>query len=40
MTMQDGNSINVTKLIDDAPIRAFQIFVFVLCARWRRFSTA
>jgi MFS transporter, AAHS family, 4-hydroxybenzoate transporter len=32
MTMQNGNTVNVTKLIDDAPIRSFQIFVFVLCS--------
>ena len=32
MTMQDGNTVNVTKLIDDGPIRSFQIFVFVLCS--------
>jgi AAHS family 4-hydroxybenzoate transporter-like MFS transporter len=32
MTMQDSHSVNVTKLIDDAPVRRFQIFVFVLCS--------
>jgi len=32
MTMQDGNTVNVTKLIDDASIGSFQIFVFMLCS--------
>ena len=32
MTMQGLNAVNVTKLIDDGPIRPFQIFVFVLCS--------
>src|ERR1700722_5094060 len=32
MTMQDRNSVNVTKLIDDGPVRSFQIFVIVLCS--------
>jgi MFS transporter, AAHS family, 4-hydroxybenzoate transporter len=36
MTMQDGNkagnTINVTRLIDDSPIRSFQIMVFILCS--------
>jgi AAHS family 4-hydroxybenzoate transporter-like MFS transporter len=32
MTMQHGNTVNVTKLIDDAPIGSFQIFVFALCS--------
>src|ERR1700733_14544839 len=32
MTMQDLNSVNVTKLIDDGPVRSFQIFVIVLCS--------
>ena len=32
MTIQDGNKINVTKIIDDSPIRGFQIAVFVLCS--------
>src|SRR3984885_3654909 len=30
MPMQDGTTVNVPKLIEDAPIRSFQIFVFVL----------
>ena len=32
MTMQDGNTINVTRVIDNSPIRGFQIAVFVLCS--------
>jgi hypothetical protein len=32
MTTQDSNTINVTKIIDDSPIRGFQILVFVLCS--------
>ena len=32
MTTQDGHAVNVTNVIDDTPIRGFQIFVFVLCS--------
>ncbi len=32
MTMQDGNTVNVTKIIDDSPIGGFQILVFLLCS--------
>ena len=32
MTIQDGNTFNVTRVIDDSPIGAFQIMVFVLCS--------
>jgi AAHS family 4-hydroxybenzoate transporter-like MFS transporter len=31
MAMQDINSVNVTKIVDDGPVRRFQILVFVLC---------
>jgi AAHS family 4-hydroxybenzoate transporter-like MFS transporter len=32
MTADDGNTVNVTRVIDDSPIRGFQILVFVLCS--------
>src|SRR3984957_228376 len=32
MTMQGSTSVNVTKLIDDGPVRPYQIFVIVLCS--------